>query len=343
MDLLYIPQLDEMDTSGEGGANTRYRLLKRTPENGIVLLTDRAVTRVELATNAPVKFVLPPEVKGQVRDFFVRIVITAEELPEITFAAPSGETISFEDADEDVLSCEVGSNIFAFTETDAGIFMVNRKQIDIDIEIEFDPRGGILDQTKLVYKLGAAYSSLPTPVFPGMVFLGWHTEAEEGTKVSANDRCKTALVKLYARWATYVDPFVDAICSARNLTFFTSGNANWFRDETAFASSPASARSGAITDNESSSLTTSVIGRGTLTFTWKISSEANYDRLQFFVDGDCIVDDFSGERDWEEFSYRIETDGTHNVEWRYVKDGSVSDGQDCGWVDDVVWTSEGGT
>ena len=57
MDLLYIPQLDEMDTSGEGGANTRYRLLKRTPENGIVLLTDRAVTRVELATNAPVKFV----------------------------------------------------------------------------------------------------------------------------------------------------------------------------------------------------------------------------------------------------------------------------------------------
>ena len=53
MEVLYIPQLDEVDASGEGGANARYRLLKRTPEKNTVLLTDRAVTRVELATNAP--------------------------------------------------------------------------------------------------------------------------------------------------------------------------------------------------------------------------------------------------------------------------------------------------
>ena len=148
MEVLYIPQLDEVDASGEGGANARYRLLKRTPEKNTVLLTDRAVTRVELATNDPVKLVVPPEVKGQVRDFFVRIVITAEEVPEITFASPAGETISFEDADEDVLTCEIGSNVFAFTETDSGIFMVNRKQIDIDVEVEFDPCGGLLDKTK---------------------------------------------------------------------------------------------------------------------------------------------------------------------------------------------------
>ena len=185
MEVLYIPQLDEVDASGEGGANARYRLLKRTPEKNTVLLTDRAVTRVELATNDPVKLVVPPEVKGQVRDFFVRIVITAEEVPEITFAAPAGETISFEDADEDVLTCEIGSNVFAFTETDSGIFMVNRKQIDIDVEVEFDPCGGLLDKTKESFKLGATYSALPTPVLAGMMFQGWYTAADGGVKVSA--------------------------------------------------------------------------------------------------------------------------------------------------------------
>ena len=38
----------------------------------------------------------------------------------------------------------------------------------------------------------------------------------------------------------------------------------------------------------------------------------------------------------------IHYDGSHTVEWRYDKDGSVSDGDDCGWIDDVVWAPEGG-
>ena len=143
MDVLYIPQLDEIGSGGEGegggGVAARYRLLRRVPEDGTVNLTDRAVTRVEIATDGgPLKLVVPPEVKGAVRDFFVRLVITSDEIPEVTFAAPTGETISFEDVDEDVFKCEVGVNVFAFTETDAGIFIVNRKMIDIDQEVEFD-------------------------------------------------------------------------------------------------------------------------------------------------------------------------------------------------------------
>ncbi len=342
MEVLYIPQLDEVDASGEGGANARYRLLKRTPEKNTVLLTDRAVTRVELATNDPVKLVVPPEVKGQVRDFFVRIVITAEEVPEITFAAPAGETISFEDADEDVLTCEIGSNVFAFTETDSGIFMVNRKQIDIDVEVEFDPCGGLLDKTKESFKLGATYSALPTPVLAGMMFQGWYTAADGGIKVSASDRCKTTVTKLYAQWAVYVDPFVEAICPAGNLTFHTSGDADWFIDHDDFVTGPASARSGVIGDNGNTSLTTTALGRGTLSFKWKTSSESGYDKLQLYVDGACVIEDFSGDRDWETVTHRIESVGTHSIEWRYSKDGSVSEGQDCGWVDEVVWTPEGG-
>ena len=166
-----IPQLDEVNAEGES-STSRYRLLKRVPENTKVLLTDRAVTRIEVSEVEPVKIILPPAVKGQVRDFFVRIVITADEVPEITFVPPQGEIISFEDMDEDVFKCEIGVNVFAFTETDSGIFIVNRKQVDIDVSIEFDPCGGVLDKTVYDFKLGAQYSSLPKPIMTGMVFQG---------------------------------------------------------------------------------------------------------------------------------------------------------------------------
>ncbi|MBO7683149.1 MAG: InlB B-repeat-containing protein [Kiritimatiellae bacterium] len=340
MDVLYIPQLDEAgaggDGDGEGGVAARYRILKRVPEDGVVTLTDRAVTKVDVAADCEsLKLVVPQEAKGTARDFFVRLVITADEIPEVTFAAPTGETISFEDVDEDVFKCETGVNVFAFTETDTGIFVVNRKQIDIDLEVEFDPCGGTLDKTVLTFKLGALYSTLPKPTMAGYSFLGWFTAAEDGVKVEATDRCKTGVTKLYAHWEVYVDPFVDAICAAKNLTFFSESESPWTVD------GEGAARSGAIGDNGATSLTTTVQGKGTLAFRWRTSSEWDYDWLHVIIDG-SEAGRISGDRSWENFSHTFTTDGSHTVEWRYDKDGSVSDGNDCGWIDDVVWTPEGG-
>ena len=343
MDVLYIPQLDEVNLDDSGVASSRYRLLRRVPENTKVLLTDRAVTRIEIAETSPVKVILPPAVKGQVRDFFVRIVITADEVPEITFAAPDGEIVSFEDMDEDVFKCEVGVNVFAFTETDNGIFIVNRKQVDIDVSIEFDPCGGILDETVYEFKLGAQYATLPKPTMPGYVFQGWFTEAEGGIFVSSTDRVKTGVSKLYAQWAEYVDPFVDYICEEKNLTFHSDDDIPWKIDESTAATdgSPGSARSGAIGDNGSTTLSTTVVGRGTLSFKWKVSSEGSYDEAHFIVDGNTR-DTISGFYDWCDMTVSIDSEGSHEIMWRYTKDSSVSEGSDCVWVDDVVWAPEGG-
>ena len=174
MDVLYIPQLDEIgtggggDSGGEGGGGSggtaaRYRILRRVPEDGVVVLTDRAVTRVDIATDGgPLRLVVPPEAKGTARDFFVRLVITADEIPEVTFAAPAGETISFEDVDDDVFKCETGVNVFAFTELDNGIFIVNRKMVDIDQEVEFVDR--LIDQDA-----AALGRDLAAPVFRTVV------------------------------------------------------------------------------------------------------------------------------------------------------------------------------
>ena len=336
MDVLYIPQLDEGD-AGESPTAGRYRLLKRVPEEGCVALTDRAVTRIEVSATDPLKITVPPLVKGAMRDFFVRLVITADEIPEVTFAAPSGETISFEDVDEEVLKCEVGVNVFAFTETDQGIFAVNRKQVDIDVEVEFDPCGGELDTTRRAYKLGAQYGAFPRPTMTGMLFRGWFTEADGGVKVEEGDRCKTGVTKLYAQWETYVDPFVDAICPAKNLTFFSEDVIPWFVDAGTGVGTPGAARSGLISDSGRTSLTTTVAGRGTLSFMWKVSSESNYDKLHFIVDG-MEVANISGEEGWTDVAHTFDGDGPHTVEWKYDKDGSVSSGNDCGWVDEVVWT-----
>ena len=362
MDVLYIPQLDEGEGGGSDGTAGRYRLLRRVPEDGTVNLTDRAVTRVELTANDPLRLVVPPLVKGAVRDFFVRLVITADEITEVTFAAPTGETISFEDVDEDVFKCEAGVNVFAFTETDQGIFIVNRKQVDIDVEVEFDPCGNApersggdlaegdreaarqgareLEPFTLVFKLGAPYGELPKPTMAGHTFLGWFTEPVGGIEVKATDRCKTGVPKLYAQWEVYVDPFVDYICPAKNLTFFSETAVPWRIDTGTYSTSPGSARSGVITDNGTTTLKTTVAGGGTLAFKWKVSSEQNYDKLNLYVDG-SLVTSISGTTNWATYTRTVTGAGSHTFEWRYTKDGSVSSGSDCGWIDDVVWTPEG--
>ena len=335
MDVLYIPGLEEIEADGEGGGG-RYRMLRRVPGDGMVMLTDRAITRVDLATDEPLKVVLPPRVKGVARDFFVRLVITADEIPEVTFAAPTGETASFEDADEEMLKCEIGVNHFAFTETEDGVFIVNRKQVDIDQEVEFDPCEGTLGETTREYKLGAQYSSLPVPTRAGYVFEGWFTAAGDGVKVGETDRCKTGVTKLYAHWHVYVDPFVGAICPAGDLTFHTHGDAEWFVDPDTFASEGGSARSGHVGDNQRTSLVTTVHGPGTLSCKLKVSSEMNYDKLHVLVDGVQLAE-FSGEVGWRDFTAPV-PEGDHQIEFRYDKDGSCENGQDCAWVDDVAWT-----
>lgn len=124
-----------------------------------------------------------------------------------------------------------------------------------------------------------------------------------------------------------------------SLMFDTDGDASWYGvmdtdEETYFGGS--AARSGVIGDCGETSLSTTVLGAGTLSFRWKVSSEQGYDKLAVSVDGTKIMS-ISGDRGWERKSVFITEGGTHTIVWTYDKDGSASGGSDCGWVDDVVW------
>jgi len=118
-----------------------------------------------------------------------------------------------------------------------------------------------------------------------------------------------------------------------SFTFTTGGSAAWFGQTDTYIFDYDAAQSGAINHNQSSWLQTTISGPGALKFYWKVSSQAGFDFLKLYIDGNLMAQ-ISGSVDWQLKSYDL-TSGSHTVRWEYVKDGSVSWGSDCGWVDRV--------
>jgi len=118
-----------------------------------------------------------------------------------------------------------------------------------------------------------------------------------------------------------------------------SGDVDWFRSNNQAYEGSYSVESGNISDDQVSTMTlTASTDAGTISFFRKISSESGYDFLKFNIDG-TEQDTWSGESDWQEFSYNI-TAGSHTFTWEYEKDGSVSNGSDCGWIDYIELPSD---
>ena len=97
------------------------------------------------------------------------------------------------------------------------------------------------------------------------------------------------------------------------------------------------AASGAIGDGGASWLVMSVTNSGVLAFNWRTSCQPRYDYLLLIVDG-RVEGRLSGETGWSTKQVVVEGEGPHEIVWNYIKDGSVSGGEDRVWVDQVVWT-----
>lgn len=97
------------------------------------------------------------------------------------------------------------------------------------------------------------------------------------------------------------------------------------------------AKSGTIGDNQSTelSITDTVNSIDTISFYCKVSSEQNYDKLKFMIDGQ-IKEIWSGEVDWRRVAYPV-TAGVHTFTWTYSKDSNTESGQDCAYIDYVVF------
>ena len=135
-------------------------------------------------------------------------------------------------------------------------------------------------------------------------------------------------------------PLADALDNAA-LTFTTGGEADWFAQSDETHDGADAARSGPVVRLQSTWMETTVSGPGTLSFWWRVSSEADWDWFSFSVDG-VQEDRICGTNgDWELKRVPITGDGAHTVRWEYAKDHYVSDGSDCAWVDQVLWVPAG--
>ena len=96
----------------------------------------------------------------------------------------------------------------------------------------------------------------------------------------------------------------------------------------------ASGNAGVVSSSSTVTTTVELAEGEALFFDWSTSSEANYDKLIFSVDG-TAVRNISGEVDWTQFYYVAPAAGTYTFTWSYTKDGSVDRNNDEGYLDNV--------
>ncbi len=122
------------------------------------------------------------------------------------------------------------------------------------------------------------------------------------------------------------------------LVWTTGGDANWVGQTVVTSDGVDAATSGMVTNNSLSWLETTVTHSGTLSFAWNVSCKHRSSKLIFFVDGVAKAR-ISGEPGWQSYDIAVGS-GTHTFRWVYGAGKVGYDGQDRGWVDQVVWTPE---
>ncbi len=200
------------------------------------------------------------------------------------------------------------------------------------------------------YKLVYGTTPIPanctsgTTLYTGLGTAFTHTNLASGTpyyyRVCATDLAWNTSPGADASITLPTPAGFAAAVGAPALTFVTGGNAFWFPDTGNSVSGGASLRSGVIGDSQQSWFETAVAGPGTVSFSWKVSSEQNYDFLTFYLDGVEQSGKISGTAGWLQASYPLAA-GNHTLRWTYSKDRNTSSGSDAGWVDDIVLSLAG--
>lgn len=110
----------------------------------------------------------------------------------------------------------------------------------------------------------------------------------------------------------------------------------WTLDNEEYHSGSFSLRSGAIDHSQSTSLCIEVLlpHSDTVSYWVKTSTEEQYDKLSFSIDGYSQIPAAWGVTNWNQRVHLLQP-GRHRLCWSYSKDVSTSAGSDCVWIDDV--------
>ena len=146
--------------------------------------------------------------------------------------------------------------------------------------------------------------------------------------------------------ASIADSALDIALNASggSLSFINDGAYPWQVVSIDGRTAAMSGNRGCHSTDSSVSLT-AYVGEGqSLEFDWNVDSEAYTtliprDYLGFAVDGEYMDFIHSSEENtplgWQHYVWTAEEAGTYTFEWIYVKDSTVSAGEDCGYLDNV--------
>lgn len=216
--------------------------------------------------------------------------------------------------------------------------------------VRFDSHGGVGSMPNQTFVMGVEQTLFANAFTrDGYLFAGWAltTEAEvsypDGARVVDLTSLPKATVVLYAVWTRDPDAplALEEYVGCTNLTLVNDATLPWTGTMAVSHDGFGALRSGGA-DDAASVLKTTLVGPGTLGFWWKVSSETykkqQIDYVSFRLDGE-EQQWIGGEVDWQQVSVDIPA-GSHEIAWAYVKDETDGDGDDCAWLDQVVWTGE---
>ena len=97
------------------------------------------------------------------------------------------------------------------------------------------------------------------------------------------------------------------------------------------------AKSGTIGNSANTTLriTDTATVSDSISFFYKVSSEQNYDKLTFKIDGQT-KDEWSGNISWTRAAYPVNA-GPHTYTWTYSKDYYGTSGKDCAYIDAIAF------
>jgi hypothetical protein len=181
---------------------------------------------------------------------------------------------------------------------------------------------------------GWEYCSFPVPA--GTNVLKWRY-VKDGSSTGATLDC--AWVDRVS-YVTAAPPPVQQALNTCGVAWSSAGNVyanGWFAQTNVTHDGKWAAQSGAIYHNQTNWLQASVSGVTNVSFWWKVSSEANGDYLQFCTNG-VLAKQISGEVNWQSNYFKLPSK-TNILAWRYVKNGGITGGADCGWLDQVAFSA----
>jgi Concanavalin A-like lectin/glucanases superfamily len=136
-------------------------------------------------------------------------------------------------------------------------------------------------------------------------------------------------------------PSFNVALDTTGLPWTTGGSSIWFVENTNTSDGVSAAQSGSVISNQTSTLSVSVTGPGTLTFQWSsIANDPNqgFD-LEFYIDDPNTNDiaDLVGDNSWQQYGPVSVPAGQHILGWTVNPYGDTDPTQ-AGFLDQVVFT-----